>query len=381
VNNQVYTQPEEQGISVSIRSGLMKKSIFLLFVLTVMFTLISVSCKTTTVTESLPPPPPPPPESPSTSGLDGSKAAADDARKRAVDFESPAYFPSDWEAAENQYIAAGNMPKSTAGEVQRTVAAYNAAANAFNELYRKTIPLYAQAREDEVMAARDELIATGFTNSFPDYLQNADKIALQAYEQYEAGNYYEARDTAAKALNEYETLMTGGRVFLARQEIVDRGFWKYDPDNFDKADEITIAAMNDYEAGNKETAVTKAEEALLRYNLVLSNGWTAYSADRRNSAVSERELALSERANIAARDSFREADAIYNQAETAFSSKNFQNAAILYTDAEALFVISRQETEEKRLRAIETIRLAEEKIEESDETAIEAERIIEGGSR
>jgi len=357
----------------------MKKSVFLI-VLIAMFTLISVSC----VTEPQrppPPPPPPPPEAPASSGLDEAKVKADDARKRAVDFESPAYFPSDWEAAEARYIAAGNMPKSTAGEIQQAAASYNAAADAYDALFRKTIPLYAQAKEDEIMAARNELIATGFTNSFPDYLQNADKIALEANAQYGDGKYYEAKDTAAKALNEYETLMIGARVFLARQEIVDRGFWKYDSDNFDRADEITIAAMNEYEAGNREAAVTKAEEALLRYNLVLSNGWTAYSADRRNSAVSERELALSERANIAARDSFRDADAIFNQAETAFSSKDFQNAAILYTDAEALFVISRQETEEKRLRAIESIRLAEEKIEESDETAIEAERIIEGGSR
>jgi len=356
----------------------MKKSVFLI-VLIAMFTLISVSC----VTEPQRPPQPPPsaPEAPATSGLDESKVKAEDARKRAIDFESPAYYPSDWEAAETRYNTAGNMPKSTAGEIQQAIASYNAAADAYDVLFRRTLPLYAQGREDEIIAARNELIATGFTNSFPDYLQNADKIALEANEQYEAGKYYEAKDSAAKALNEYQTLMIGARVFLARQEIVDRGFWKYDSDNFDRADEITITAMNEYEAGNREAAVTNAQEALLRYNLVLTNGWTAYSADRRNSAVSERELALSERANIAARDSFRDADTTFNQAEAAFTSKDFQNAAILYTDAEALFVISRQETEEKRLRAVETIRLAEEKIEESNETAIEAERIIEGGSR
>ena len=359
----------------------MKKSIILLTVLIVMFALISVSCVTPPKPEPDQPPPPAVLEVPSTSGMNEARVKAEDARKRVIDFEGPIYFPSDWEAAEARYNAAGNMPRSTAGEIQQATTSYSVAADTYNELFRKTMPLYAQAREDEIMAAREELIASGFTNSFPDYLENADKIALEANEEYEAGKYYEAKETAAKAREEYETLMTGARVFLARQEIVDRGFWKYDSDNFDKADEVTIAAMNEYEAGNKEAAVTNAQEALLRYNLVLSNGWTAYSGDRRNSAALERELALSERANIAARDSFREADAAYNQAEGAFSSGNFQNAAILYTDAEALFVISRHETEEKRLRAIETIRLAEEKIDESNETAIEAERIIEGGSR
>jgi hypothetical protein len=336
-----------------------------------MFTLIFVSCTSTPGTAS----------SQGSSDSRGPAAKAEDARKRAVDFECPDYFPSDWEAAEVQYNAAVSMPRSNAGERQQSDTAYNAAADVYDGLFKKTVPLYAQAREDEVMIARDDLIATGFTSSFPDYLKKADDIALEALDQYEAGNYYESKDTAAKALDEYETLMTGARVYLARQEITDRDFWKYDSDNFGKADEVTIAAMDAYEAGNREAAVTNAEEALLRYNLVLSNGWTAYSADRRLSAVSERELAVAERANIASRDTFREAEAIYNQAEETYSSENFQNAAILYTDAEALFMISRHETEDKRLRAIETIRLAEEKIEESNETAIEAERIIEGGSR
>jgi len=362
----------------------MKKSIFSIIVLIVMFTLIFVSCQSTpepepepeTVTQPETPPvreePAPQVERPAVQvpvDLAGPMAKAEEARKRAMDFESPAYFPSDWEAIETRYAAA------------QTADSYNAAADDYDDLFRKTVPLYAQAREDEVMSARDELIATGLTKSFPEYLQNVDEIALEALDQYEAGDYYEARDTAAEALYEYETLTFGARVYLKRQEIVDRGFDEYDSNNFDKADDVALTAIDEYEAGNKETAVTYAEEAMLRYNLVLSNGWTGYSADRRDYAVSERGRALSERANIAARDTFREAEALYNQADEVYSSENYQNAAVLYTDAEVLFVISRQETEEKRLRAIETIRLAEERIGESNETAIEAERIIEGGSR
>jgi len=362
----------------------MKKSIFSLIILITMFALISASCKTTPETEPPPrvetqaPEPPPPQVS---VDLSGPMAKAEAARKRAIDFNSPAYFPSEWEAVETRYAATGNMPKSTTSEMQNVADSYNAVSDAYDELFRKAVPLYAQAREDEVMAVRDEVIATGFANSFPEYLQNADDIALEALDQYEAGNYYEAKATAAKAQNEYETLMLGAKIFLARQEIVDRGFGKYDSTNFDKADEVTIAAMDQYEAGNKEAAIVSAEEALLRYNLVLSNGWTAYSSDRRRLAVLERDRALSDRANIASRDTFREAESIYTQAEDVFSTRNYQNAAILYTDAEAIYVISRQETEEKRLRAIESIRLAEEKVEESNVSAIEAERIIEGGSR
>jgi hypothetical protein len=294
---------------------------------------------------------------------------ANEARQRAIDFESPEYFPSEWEEAEALFAAADNA------------ALYNAAADAYDELFRKTIPLYAQAREDEIMAVREHLIHTGFTDCFPEYLKNADEIALAAQEQYEAGDYYGARDTAAEAMNEYETLMLGARIFLARQEIIDRGFTQYDYDNFLRADEVAQTAISEFDASNRQAAIESAEEALLRFNLVLANGWVAYAADRRAAAALERELALAERANIAVRDIFREAETFFTQAEEFFAAENYSDAAIAYIEAEALYAISRKETAERRARAEEVIRMAEEKIEESSEAAAGAERLIEGGTR
>jgi len=358
----------------------MKKNVFHLLLIIVMMALIVISCKST------------PDTSDTSAEKEAAKAAeleaemnaraiaeagrvneaktkAQAARQQALDFQCHDYFPSDWEGLEAQYEAAENA------------AEYSTAENAYNELFRKTIPLYAQAREDEIIAARDQLIGTGFTQYFPQYLKDADDIALAAYDQYEAGDYYKSRETAAEALNEYETLLTGARVFLARQEIIDRGFIQYDSDNFSKADEVIQTAIEAYETGNKEEAVASAEEALLRYNLVLANGWTTYASERKDTAVLEREQALTERANIASRDTFREAESFYNQAEEQFAQKNFNDAALFYVEAEALYAISRQETAERRLRAEEAIRMAEEKIGESSESAIEAERLIEGGVR
>jgi hypothetical protein len=374
--NSYILLPEEPKIPVSKRSGLMKKTIFPIFLLFAIIALTSISCKTTPPAETAP--------TPSTTGAirDAlNRAGVEEARKRAQDFESPSYFPSDWEAVEAEYAEAGNMPKSNNSEIQQATAALNRITGTYNDLFKKTIPLYAQAREDEIMAARDELIHTGFTNVFPEYLKNADNMTLAALSQYEAEDYYAARDTAAAALDEYKTLQTGARVFIARQEIVDRGFIEYDPDNFARADEVTQAAMEKYEAGDKKAAVDSAEEALLRYNLVLKNGWTTYAADRRSSASAERERAISNKVNVAVREGFREADALFNHAEEIFKTEKFEDAAILFTESEALFVVAGQETDEKRRRAMETIRIAEEMIEASDETASEAERIIEGGSR
>jgi len=341
----------------------MKKNVILILIALSITAPAVISCKTAA------PPAEPVKEAVSTLASDTVKARADKARQEAMDFESNSYFPSEWEAIEAKYNAAGNIVE------------YEAAANAYDELKKKAIPLYAQAREDEVLAAREQLIATGFTEYFPQYLENADKMALAANDKYQKGEYYEARETAASALKEYETLHEGAKVYLTRQEVIDRGFTQYDSENFLKADDVAQGAIEAFDANDREKAFARMEEAQLRYNLVLSNGWVAYAADRKTSASEERELAIAERAHVAARDTFRRGDAIYFEAEELFASEKYSDAAIKFVDSEAIYAISRQETEEKRLRAEEAIRIAEEKIEESSESANEAERIIEGGSK
>ena len=304
------------------------KKIIPVFMLLILAAFISVACKSTP-----PDAPQPASVSVSTESLKEPMAKAEAARQRAIDFESPAYFPSEWETLEAQYKAIGTMPKTNAEEVKEAAETYSNAADAYDLIFSKTIPLYAQAREDEIMSKRDELISTGFTKHFPDYLKNADDITLKALEQYEAEDYYGARDTAAKALGEYEILLTGANVYLARQEITDRDFAKYDEENFLKADEVATDALKEFDAGNRNAAVEKAEEALLRYNLVLSKGWTAYAAEKRQTALEERELALADRANIASREIWREAEALYNQAEKSFAQEKFNDAGLAYIDA------------------------------------------------
>jgi len=342
------------------------KKIIPIFMLLLIAVMVSVSCKTT----------------PNTKVLDETIKKAETARQRAIDFEGPAYFPSEWEATEARYKAAGEMPLTSDAEVKEAENTYGKLADSYDEIFARTVPLYAQAREDEIIAVRETLVNSGFTSYFPEYLESADNLALSAQDEYNKGNYYEAKDKVSKAMDEYETLLAGANVYLARQEIMDRGFVQYDAANFAKADEITKAAIDDYEAGNKDAAVEKTEEALLRYNLVLSNGWAAYAKERQNLAFKERELAIAERANIASRDIFREAEVYYNQAEVSIANKNIIDAATQYVEAEAMFAIARKDTAEKRVRAEEAIKRAEEKIGESTEAAQEADRVIgEGGSR
>jgi hypothetical protein len=381
------------------------KSIYTAFILIGMVVSLSiVSCKGApppveapppAVEEpSTPPPPPPPAQDPdlgppdqaTIDALNAAKSQAGTSRQQAIDIEGPAYFPEDWNAAEAQYLAAGEQSqKPTQGEVKQAAAQYKAAAEAYDTLARKCLPLYAQVRADEISQARAEAIDAGISDIYPEGLAAADAVVDQAVGQYEtaaeARDYYAAARSAFLALDSYRALKTGADAYTVRQEIETRGFVKYDARNFELADESGSRAINAYESGDIDIAAGNAEEAKLRYNLALNTGWESYAAERRAAATNERQGALDLKANVAVKSEFDTVNGIYNQAEAAFKEKKFSEAVDLYDQSEPRFAGVRRTAEEKRRLAEEAIKTAEEKVVQSDETARDAERILEGGAR
>ena len=364
----------------------MKKFCFFVPFIVVLIIIPFFACKSAPAAGE---PAPPPKAEPAPAGpnqallneLDAAIAKANDARKRALDFESPDYFPSEWEAAEDKLAQAGQVPKDTDSHIRDAITAYNTAAEAYDSVFMMTIPLYAQAREDEIMAVRDKLIAAGARDTFPEPFPAADETALTALNQYEAKDYYAARDSAAKALAMFQSMSAGYDAWLVRCEIIDRGFEVFDPDNFNSADEIILGGVDDYWAENYPVAQEKAEEALQRYKLVLSTGWVAYAEQCYAKSDAGRKAALDAKADVAVKDMFTEGDSHYNPAVKAFDSKNYQEAAELFVTAEALFNESRIIAEKKRREAEITIDKADKKIVESDETVRKAEVILEGGEK
>jgi len=312
---------------------------------------------------------------------------ADEARKKAGDFEGDAYFPSEWEAAEAKYAqaaesvaiaeAAANF-NAAADAYDSATAAYNEAKDIYDSIYKLTIPLYAQAREDEIMAYRNSLIYAGARDSFPVYFPPADKAALLALSQYEEEDFYSAKDSADRALQMFQILAAAYDSWLLRHEIYERDFSLYDPDNYEHGREFLSDAMDAYNAEDLPLAMEKAEESLLRHEIVLSAGWSAYAELRAQLAEGERQAALDTKANITAKAYFSAADLDYNAAKELFEAEQYKDAAKLFTGAEALFIIANTYAQEKQSQAITIIREANERLEKSEENAKQAEIAIEG---
>jgi hypothetical protein len=368
---------------------------YLLVVLVGIAVLFAVSCQTPptpeedTVPEKTESPVPEktdpnsaPPDQAALDDLNAAIARAQKSRQQAIDIESPSYFADDWEAAESQYVSAVDQEKkSTLGEVKDSVARYNAVADAFDTLARKCLPLYARDRENEIVRLRAAAIDADAYITAPDYLVIADHISLRAQSQYDAEEYYPAAASAFLAADMYRALKTGLDAYNVREEIVDRNFIIYDPGSFEKADDTITAAAFAYEGENASQAQDKADEALLRYNLVLKTGKQSFAADRGAAAGMERQAALELKANVAVRREFEAASVIYNQAEASFKAEDYDKAADLYGRSESMFDGIRQTAEEKRRLATEARISAESKMAESDEAARKAELFLEGDVR
>jgi hypothetical protein len=320
---------------------------------------------------------------PDQASLDALSASIDrvnNARKLVQDFNGPAYFPQEFEAAESLYsTAVQNEKKSTLNEVRESTNRYVAAAEAFAALADKTLPRYAEEKEKEILSTRQAALDGGIRRYGPEYLRQADNKALEARASYEAKDYYPAGDSAEEALAMYRAINTGLKAYKTRITVMDRGFYDYDPQTMDQADQTGREALGDYNAGNISSSADKAEEALLKYTLVLKKGTALFAAENAAAAERARREALNQKANVAVRQDFDAANVIYQNAAAAYKKEQYDEATPLYMDAARRFEQLILVVAEKRQRAADALQEAELKMLESDGTARQAELIIEGG--
>jgi hypothetical protein len=306
-------------------------------------------------------------------------------RKQAQDIDGPGYFPPEWKAAEEEYASAKDDAKDTTlGDVKKAIALYEAVAEAYDNLARECLPRYYADLEKEILYARDQAIEAGITDLSPDRLETADQCIDLALELYRAGepaeNYYAAAEAAFNALDRYRVLKLYSNAYRSGEEILERGFAQYDPDNYEFAEESINRASAAYDSGDTKIAASNAEEAFLRYNLVLSEGWAASVGEKKTAAENERQRALEVKANVAVKKEFGDADEIFSRGSAAFKGSDLAGAAVYYSQAIPLFTEAIRAAEAKREAAEEAIRIAESRVNQSDETAREAELVLQGGA-
>ena len=321
-----------------------------------------------------------PPTHADLSALDAAAARAEDARRRAGDFDGDYHFPSEWDAAQLLFDQAQRQRDvSTGRTVQESAARYARAAEAFEALAERAAIAAFELAERELTAAREAAIQAGAERLAPDFLLAADNKAARALEEFEAGDHHAAQAAATTAYDMYNILIAGLNAYRIREEILNRGFDAHDPRSFEEAEDALFDAIDYFAAGNFTAAFDNAENALYRFTQTLNLAWEAYAAEQGAFAAAWRQIALDFRADVAVRQEFGSADSIYGMANSAFRGGNFETAARLFLQCGDMFMSVAGIAREMRYAAEEALIRADLKVAESDELARTVEIIVEGG--
>ena len=312
--------------------------------------------------------------------LEAAAARALAARKLVSDFEGSISYEEDWLAADALYDEA-EQGKSTASaqETTESVKRYVAAAEAFEAMSEKVLEKYFENKEAELIAARDIAVEAGAEELVPDLLFDADTTVVRAFDEYEAKDYYKAKDSAFEALSMYQVLRSGLEAYALREVIMKRNLESYDPESIELADKTILAAISDYSARDIPGAKEKVDAAALRYNMVLNSAFESYAAGKGAEAAEVRQRALDVRANVAVRNEFNSAQEVYTRANAALKDQKYGEAALGYEDSIRRFTSAIENTLAKKTVAEEALEKANQVLAESDEIARNAEIILEGG--
>jgi hypothetical protein len=298
------------------------------------------------------------------------KARAEAARAKAQSVDAASYFPSDWNSAEGDFNAAESAGQpATLGQARDQAQEWGRLEAAYNDLYQRSIPRFADDKKQQVLAARQAAIDAGADDILPVPFGAADSAGLAAQSSYDNGDYDAALASGTEAYDRYNVLTTIAQAYGVQQEINSHDFFSYDPADYEAAADAGNSAVTLYNSGNLAQAQAKADESLAKFKAALNKSWASYGEAKSVSARTMRQAALDEKANVAVKSDFQNADAVYNQGFVALRAAQYENAANLFTRAEDQFRRSRDLAVDKRIKAEEAIRAAEEKVAESDDLA------------
>jgi hypothetical protein len=215
--------------------------------------------------------------------LNAARSLADTNRALALEVESPAYLPSDWNAVESRYVRENGSVSSiekTPAAYQTATANYNGIAADFEKVALGALPMYAEDFRDKTVAERNAAIEAGILDIDPERFAVADDYALSALAAWEIKDYETAVISARNALPRYTALKTAAQAYNVRMEIADQRFVAYDNTAIDAADTTALRAVDQYDAGDI-AGLSNAEKALSSYNSIneaLGTGAEAYDA-------------------------------------------------------------------------------------------------------
>jgi len=241
--------------------------------------------------------------------------------------DAQTYLPNDWRNAETKNTSAKSAKVTTVDEIKAATALFVSAADAYDDLTRKSQQQAAKEKDDATKAMQSAMAR--MNKSRKDAQDAKANVNLPA-----DWNNAETKNKTA----------TGAK-------------------------RTTIAEIK--AAAPLYTAAADAYDDLIKKNVAFLGTQNQKSAeDAKNRATQERQKALDAKANIAVAAEFNGADTIFKQASADFDKKVFAQAIESYNKSADQFIAAALSAEKKRALADDSIGEAKQRSAQSADFAV-----------
>jgi hypothetical protein len=270
------------------------------------------------------------PEAPAPDDL-RSKAA--DLRKKAFDLGLNEILPDDYAAAEKAF-ADGNAGYGKDNEA--SAASYTDAASRFQDVIAKGMPILAENEKKRASDLRAIAVGKRSGELFPELFAYAEAEFAKPSDAEAAGDFEAAINGFRASSKNFEVLYKLCDANAARDSIVTHDLAKWDPSNWTLA-ETRFKASQDLFRQDSSAAATSVDEAIQRYGMASRTALEYYASDRKKNSMAEMDRAEGIKSEVAVKDEYAAALALYTQAETSQAAKDYNSSSSLYDRAATAF--------------------------------------------
>jgi hypothetical protein len=274
---------------------------------------------------------------------DDLRAQATELRKKAFDLGIKDVLADDYAAAEAAYSAGvstfGKDNSSSASSFSDSIAK-------FRDVIQRGLPLLVAAEKSQASKLRDTAIQKKAGDLFAEILAGADSDFAKCAASESAGAYEDALAGYKASIEEYDVLYKLCDAYNARGFLVAHDFAKWDTSNWSLAENKYASAQSLF-SQDARAADDSVDEALLRYSNVRNTAYEYYAADRKKASEAERDRAAGIKSEVAVKDEFDAALALFSKAEADEGSKDYEDSSAEYDKAATAFAGAYQHAKAK----------------------------------
>ncbi len=287
------------------------------------------------------------------------RTKATELRKKAFDLGLKDILPAEYGEAETAYLlGAEKYGKDNAA----SAAAFEDAAARFEAVLDEGLPIVAAQEGERAWDMQAAAMDNGATEYFGEIYSSSTGDLLGADALEESGDYEAAIAGYRLASSRFSAIIAMCDAAAERDAIAERDFAQWDSSNWNLA-EGKLASAADLLESDAAASRGAADEALVRYRMVMRNALAYYSGDRKTLSESERERAVGIKSDVAAKDEFETAVALYESAEAFEEAEDFESASSLYEQAAEAFTEAHDTARDKMYDAQDELHSLDEALD------------------